>query len=205
MNTYRIHHTMLLFAIAAMFIPTHPVTALATVENAAFDSRRNAVPAVKSGPGKKVFSSVHYLWKIAPEKFRPLLAEEDWKRHTLRYTMKKKGFEKVVLDYDVAEFGDERARMSESKNGPPDYVVTATKHFDSDAACLAYYKALLDGFDVLLAPDKVKRSERGDHVFFKDKRKAWERKLYVKHHVKQKGRKDARIVLSVRSTMLKQQ
>lgn len=159
-----------------------------------------------SGPGESVFSSIMHLWNIAPEKFRPVIREEEWQVHKKRYKMTKSGIEDVVLDYDIAEFGDERARVSEapasvSKDAAPDYVITATKTFATDAACLAYYKALVDGFAARLVADKVRRSDRRDHVFFKDKQKKWERKLYVKQYTKQKGKQKPRIVISVRVTL----
>ena len=161
-----------------------------------------AVPP-SSGPGNAVFSSILRLWNIAPDKFRPVMSEKDWEEHTKRYKMTKSGIKEVRLDYDVAEFGEVNARISEapasvSKDTAPDYVLSATKHFDSDAACLAYYTALVDGFAARLAADKIKRSDRRDHVFFKDKREKYERKLYVKHYTKQKGKKKPRVIVSVR-------
>ena len=70
-----------------------------------------AAPAASRGPGEKVFFSVLYLWKIAPEKFRPLLSEKDWERQAKRYEMTRKGIEEIELEYDIAEFEDERARV----------------------------------------------------------------------------------------------
>jgi hypothetical protein len=202
MTTYRSQHPLLMIAVVAAILPIHPRFALAAVESGPSDIGPYAAAAVNSSPGKKVFSSVMYLWKIAPEKFRPLLSEKDWERHTKRYEMTRKGIEEIVLEYDIAEFSDESARVSEIGSGPPDYVISARKEFASDAACLAYYQALLDGFGSLLAKDKVKLSKRRDHVFFKDKQPTYERKLYVKYYVKQTGKKKPRVVLSVRSTLL---
>ncbi len=156
--------------------------------------------SLPSGPGEKVISSVMYLWTIAPDKFRPLIREDDWKVLMKRYKMTSKGIEEIVLKYDIAEFDDERARVSESRSGPPDYLVTATKQFDSDDACLTYYDALLERFAVQLAGDRVKQSKRRDHVFFKDERKGLHRKLYIKHHIRQKPPRKPRVVLSIRVT-----
>lgn len=204
MNILPIRHITRAGAVTAMcltFIPAALVSGAAAVLVPA--ATIAAAPAV-SGPGEKVFSSVLYLWKIAPEKFRPLLSEKDWERQMKRYEMTRKGIEEIELEYDIAEFEDERARVSEAGSGPPDYVISAKKEFTSDAACLAYFQALLDGFGARLAKEDVKVSKRRDHVFLKDKGAKYERKLYVKHYIKQKGKKKPRIIVSVRSTLHKE-
>jgi hypothetical protein len=96
-------------ALCLAFIPATLVSGAAGVLAPA--ATIAAAPAAPRGPGEKVFFSVLYLWKIAPEKFRPLLSEKDWERQAKRYEMTRKGIEEIELEYDIAEFEDERARV----------------------------------------------------------------------------------------------
>lgn len=153
--------------------------------------------ALLSEPGQDMLAAVVRLWKLAPKKYAPLVPEKSWDTGS-RYTVSKKGVKKNTLNYDIPEFDKEDARVSRIAGQQPDYVVSATKEFSSDAACLTYYRALLDRFSELLQPDGAIRSDHRDHVFFKQKSAAWERKLYVKHYVKQKAGRKPRVVVSVR-------
>ncbi len=151
-----------------------------------------------SGPGDEVFASWMQLWKQAPSRFADVLTPEQWKKAKQGYYMTSSGAKRFEEFCDVPEFTRESGRMTELKNRPPEYLISAKKEFSSDAACLAYYDALVKGFTSLLAPDNVKISKRDDHVFFKDRQETFYRRLYVKYYLKDDRGKQPRVRVSVR-------
>ena len=150
------------------------------------------------GPGDGVYASFLTLWKEAPTKYSGLVAAEEWDRWLKNTKIEETRLGHLDIDFDIPEFERERARIVKLPNDLPDYIVSAKKSFASDAACLAYYDALLKRIPVLLASDNLKISTRDDHVFYKDKQKTFYRKLYVKRYLKDDRGDEPRIVVSVR-------
>jgi len=164
-----------------------------------FVSALPSAQAAQSGPGDEVFASWMYLWKQAPSRFAEVLTAEQWKKAKQGYYMTSTGTKRFEELYDVPDFTRESGRMTELKNRPPEYLISAKKEFATDAECLAYYNALVEGFTVLLASYDVKISKRDDHVFFKDKQDAFYRRLYVKYYLKEDRGDQPRVRVSVRA------
>lgn len=154
--------------------------------------------AAASGPGDEVFASWMYLWKQAPSRFSEVLSAEQWKKAKQGFYLTSTGTKRFEELYDVPEFTQESGRMSDLKSRPPEYLISAKKEFATDAECLAYYNALVDGFAVLLESYDVKISKRDDHVFFKDRQDAFYRRLYVKYYLQEDRGNQPRVRMSVR-------
>ena len=129
-----------------------------------------------------MFSSWMYLWKQAPSGFADILTPEQWKKAKQGFYISSEGTKRFEEIYDVPDFTRESARLTQVKKQPPEYLISAKKEFSSSESCLAYYNALLEGFESLLKPYDVKISKRDDHVFFKDKQDGYYRKIYVKYY-----------------------
>ena len=104
-----------------------------------------------AGPGDAVYKSLLTLWKDAPTRFSGIVAAEEWDRRLKNTTIEDTRIARIDIDFDIPEFERERARIVKLPNDTPDFIVSAKKSFSSDAACLAYYDALLKNIPRLLA------------------------------------------------------
>ena len=152
-----------------------------------------------SGPGSGVYEAILTLWKHAPEKFDPVLTPADWAAAEKQSPYVSGRYSKFDIEFDIPEFEEEHARLVQLSGQETDYVVSAKKHFPSDQACLAYYRAMLKRLPELLAGDDVRISDRDDHIFYKDRQDTYYRKIYVKHYLKKKDDdRPPRVIVSVR-------
>lgn len=155
----------------------------------------------QGGPGNDVYESILYLWEQAPKKFSDITGDRSWKKLLGEKVSTNRGLKLFSELYDIPEFEKESAMMVPYKNSTPSYSISAKRFFESDAACLAYYKAMLATLPGLLEKDGVEIREKDDHVFYKQNTEKHNRSVYVKYYpksVKKKRTKQARVYVSVR-------
>ncbi len=155
----------------------------------------------QGGPGNEVFESLLFLWDQAPTKFREITGDLPWKKLLGGQVNTDRGLKPFTELYDLPEFEKETAMRIPFKDGPPSYSISAKRFFESDASCLAYYKAMLSKLPGLLEKDGIEVSEKDDHVFYRQKTDELNRSLYVKYYPyseKKNRKKKARVYVSVR-------
>ena len=155
----------------------------------------------QGGPGDEVFTSILYLWEQAPQKFSDITGDIPWKKLLGEQVNTGHGVKPFSSWYDIPEFEKESAMKVPYKDSPPSYSISAKRFFDSDAACLAYYKSMLAKLPGLLEKDGVEIRVKDDHVFYKQDTEKFNRSVYVKYYprsVKREKVKKARVHLSVR-------